>query len=591
MADLITRVYGGFRGVDFRGDEVNLVRSPDALNVWKDHKKTDSIKTRPKLKQLFKTDGKVIGLYFSDGILTHELGVEDNEFDFDVDEGYFVLHWGKEGLDDFSKDTFPDEEKEIMIRGCKSTASSFAFRDANVDYITVGSDLVAFDGTEMWSVSGLTGISGAYIPKTSIGRKPSGGGTEHQDINLLSSYRINGFIGDGESTEYLLDAQGIDGLMEVLVDRGEGYEPCSIAMFYPEKGIVRFEEAPPKPHTDGQDNVLIKFAKTVQGYPERILNCTIFQEFDNRIFASGNPDYPNTVWHSSLDDPTYWSDLDYYTEGTSDAAVKAIVAGNNALWVIKEPTDNGNTIFYHMPTIDSGYGKIYPSVHSNVGTGCVGKAINFNDDIVFFSDRGMEGISGDITTEQALAHRSTLVDRKLLAEPNYENMILLEWEGYLVVIIGNKAYLADSRAILTNENHTEYEWFYWELDKHVNCARVYDGVIYIGTDDGVYALTDVTGDVESYWTTPKDKFKYPHKLKTTNKRGCAVEAEGDVSVYAKTEGTEFELIGEYEGVTDYFVSRIKRKKFKDIQLKFHSKTRFSLETATLECFVGGYIKR
>jgi uncharacterized protein len=25
--------------------------------------------------------------------------------------------------------------------------------------------------------------------------------------------------------------------------------------------------------------------------------------------------------------------------------------------------------------------------------------------------------------------------------------------------------------------------------------------------------------------------------------------------------------------------------------KFYSKTRFSLETATLECFIGGYIKR
>jgi hypothetical protein len=33
------------------------------------------------------------------------------------------------------------------------------------------------------------------------------------------------------------------------------------------------------------------------------------------------------------------------------------------------------------------------------------------------------------------------------------------------------------------------------------------------------------------------------------------------------------------------------KKFKDIQLKFASNTRFSLETVTLEAFIGGYIKR
>jgi len=122
-------------------------------------------------------------------------------------------------------------------------------------------------------------------------------------------------------------------------------------------------------------------------------------------------------------------------------------------------------------------------------------------------------------------------------------------------------------------------------------AKVDKGILYIGTEDGVYTLTDKEADVESYWVTPKDKFKYPHKQKTTNKRGCVSEATGDIAVYAKIEDTDFELIGEYKDVEDYFVSRIKRKKFKDLQLKFHSKTRFSLETVTMEVFLGGYIKR
>lgn len=170
-------------------------------------------------------------------------------------------------------------------------------------------------------------------------------------------------------------------------------------------------------------------------------------------------------------------------------------------------------------------------------------------------------------------------------------MILEEWEGYLFVFIGNKAYLADSRAVFTNENHVEYEWFYWEMEKSITCAKVQDGTLYLGTDDGIYTLTDNACALESYWVTPKDKFKYPHRQKTTNKRGCVAEASGDISVYAKIEDTGYELIGKYSDVQDYFVSRIKRKKFKDIQLKFYSNTRFSLETVTLECFVGGYIKR
>jgi hypothetical protein len=241
--------------------------------------------------------------------------------------------------------------------------------------------------------------------------------------------------------------------------------------------------------------------------------------------------------------------------------------------------------------LDEDYGKIYPSAHSSVTIGCIGKAINFNDDIVFFSERGMEGISGDVTTEQVAAHRSSMVDRKLIAESGYKDMILAEWDGYLCVFIGNKCYLADSRAVFTNENHAEYEWFYWTMEHAVNCASVIGGVLYLGTDSGLYKLTDKTANLTSYWVTPKDKFKSPHKLKTTNKRGCVAEATGDISVYAKVEDTGFELIGDYKGVTDYFVSRIKRKKFKDIQLKFYSETRFSLETVTLEAWIGGYIKR
>ena len=44
--DLISRIYGSFRGADFRGEEINLSRSPDCLNVWKDYKETESIRTR-----------------------------------------------------------------------------------------------------------------------------------------------------------------------------------------------------------------------------------------------------------------------------------------------------------------------------------------------------------------------------------------------------------------------------------------------------------------------------------------------------------------------------------------------------------------
>ena len=557
--DLISRIYGGFRGVDFRGEEINLARSPDSKNMWKDYKKTESIRTRPGMASLMSFDDTVYGVFFYKA----------------ADNDMMLVHSGTMLYKVIGS------EKAVLYEGLNPTRSN-AFIYNNLWFFKDGANYLQYDGVTIGDVVG-------YVPTTSIGRKPSGGGTIYEDVNMLSDFRINTFIGDGESTEFSLDAQNIDSEFTPIVTVDET-EVTAFSVDY-ESGKITFKSAPAAPLTDGQDNVTIKFKKTVEGVKNKILHCTLLEVFDNRVFFSGNKDYPNVLWHCSLNDPTYCSDLDYYNEGLDTAEIKGIVAGNNVLWVFKEPSQANTTVFYHTPTIDSEYGKIYPNTHSNISTGCIGKAINFNDDIVFFSDRGMEGISGDITTEQVISHRSSLVDRKLIKEEDYADMILEEWEGYLTVIIANKIYLADSRAVFTNENHFEYEWFYWELPEKITCAKVNKGILYLGTASGVYTLTDTVSGVESYWVTPKDKFNHPQYLKTTNKRGCAIEATGDISVYAKTEKTDFELIGTYKNISDYFVSRIKRKKFKDIQLKFHSDTRFSLETATLECFIGGYIKR
>lgn len=587
--DRISRIYGGFRGVDFRGEEVNLSRSPDSVNMWKDYRETESIRTRP-LQQTFwfthyAGDGykPVCGFFFfRDKMFIHQANVL---YYHDMTRGDMMTGGGIMRL------------SETM-----NPAPSLFFAYDDKLYIMDGKNYLVYDNFNA-TLKEVT----PYIPTTSIGRSPAGGGKIHQDVNLLSDRRINTFIGDGKSKSFFIDApcEGYDNDNMIVKVNGviktQGKDYVQMSNDAGDMTGVSFTTAPPAPLTDGQDNVSIEFTKKVIENRGKILGCTLLQVFDNRIFVSGNPDYPNMMWHCSLNNPAYFSDLDYYQEGLDEARVTGLAAGNNALWVFREPSDNNTTIFYHSPTVDPDYGTIYPSVHSSISTGCVGKAINFNDDIVFFSNRGMEGISGDVTTEQAIAHRSTLVDRKLLAEKNYKNMILEEWEGYLLVIIDNKIYLADSRAMFTNGNHVEYEWFYWEFNQNIVCAKVYNDVLYFISDEGlIFAMSSssVENDAlnsfvvcESHWVTPKDKFNAPNKQKTTNKRGCVVEATGDIKVSVKTEDTDFEPIGTYENVTDYFACRIKRKKWKDIQVKFESDKRFSLETATLEAFIGGYIKR
>ena len=574
--DKVTRKYKSFRGVDFRGEECSLNRSPDSLNVWRNYKKLSNIETRPGLEHFYTYQNGVRSMMW-----------HDNKLYFTSNDG-FIHALNSDG--------------SVLYEIAKVGSTPVLFKFNGTLYAKGEEDYI--DVTSKQTVT-------PYIPTTRISGKvvldsdaPSSGGTKHEDVNMLSDYRINTFYASDEEVGLVLwlDTKPIDNDFKPVVTINDS--PVTNFQVDYAKGKIVLAEAPPAPNTVGQDNISVKFKKHVDGYSESILKCTMVTEFDNRVFFSGNPGYPSTVWHSSLHDPTYCSDLDYYVDGVDESPIRSMVAGNNGLWVFKDESEANSSVYYHTPTIDSEYGKVYPSSHSSISLGCVGRAINFNDDIVFFSPRGMEGASTDITTEQFATHRSSLVDRKLLVHPKYKDMILTEWEGYLLVFMGKDVYLADSRAVLTNENHIEYEWYHWNLGRYdVTCAAVHDGVLYIGTGEGhIYSLTreakngdghkDITMPIESYWTTPKDNFGAPNKLKTTNKKGCVVEAIGDVAVSVKTDDDkEYELIGTNEGIDDYFVSRIKRKKFKDIQLKFESKTAFSLEAASLECFIGGYIKR
>lgn len=561
---LVTRNYTNFRGVDFTDNEVSLSRSPDSVNMWKDYTKLGKcIETRPDMELVESYDNAVYGIFFYNVGSTEMMIVHSGTKLYKVVAG----------------------TRTELFTGMNPTISkSFIFN--NMLYIKDGINYLKYDGSTIGQVE-------SYIPITTIGRRPAGGGTKYEDVNMLSAWRINSFLADGLNKEYYLDTTGIDEVTPIVTVDGETLTYETDYLYTKESGKITFTVAPPAPLTSGQDTVTIKFKKTVAGYADRINKCTLLQVFDNRVFFSGNQDYPNVLWHCSLNNPTYCSDLDYYNEGLDLSPITGLVAGNNAIWVFKKPSQANTTVFYHNPIIDGEYGKIYPSTHSSISTGCIGGAINFNDDIAFFSDRGMEAINGDVTTEQVIAHRSSMIDSKLLSEDYYKDMILEEWQGYLLVIIGEAVYLADSREMFTSQNHNEYEWFYWDLSETITSTKVNDGVLYLGTASGIYSLTNVssTREVYSQWATPLDEFNYPQYQKTTNKRGCVSDVNGSVTISVKTNNGTHEVVATHSNATGYVVSRIKKKKWKSIQLGFTSTTPFELYSSTLEAYVGGYLKR
>ena len=615
--DPVRKIYSNFRGVDFTDENVSETRSPDALNMWKNYKTLGKkIETRPDIELQLTMSNTIFGLFF------YTISNVD----------HLIIHSGTS--------LFDYNPKTKVLTTIKATgmnpAKSVGFVYNNILFIKDGLNYLEYNGSVCKDVEGT-------IPNIAIHNMNSNSTKMIQEANLITDYCYEEYLPDGTKTEFPLSQKevsnvtvwDISGVNEVQITTGFTVDTTN--------GLVTFDTAPEK--SADKASIKIKYSKTSDG--RNIINkCKLACIFDNRVFFSGNQDYPNMLVWCGLNDPRYVGTSSYATQGTSVSQIKALVPGNNALWVFKEPSQENTTIFYTVPT-ELYDGKLeqtvktYASSHSSITTGCQATGINFNDDIVFFSDRGMEGISGSITTEQVLGHRSTLVDRKLLNEENYKNMELVEWEGYLLVIIDNKIYLADSKQKVQNDDHVEYEWFYWEMAKKIKTATVHNDILYLCSEedfvinelgykkytDGtnvywydevnnkvydnegnesqvlietltavmqseIYTLTDTSSNVKSYWTTKLDDFGYPQMLKTTNKRGFKSNVTGDeITIETKLDNNEFQKLGTFKNTKGYIVSKIKKKKWNRIQLRYSSDTQFGIYEIVLESYVGSYVKR
>ena len=595
--ETVNRIYSNFRGVDFSNSEVNLYRSPDSVNMWKNYDIGEGIETRPGMTLLGEFGSRIFGLFF-----------------YKVQNVLYVIVHSGTKLYRWTNYPQSPVQKAELFSGMNPSYSQ-AFVQNSVLFIKDGINYLEYDGTTCKPVEGT-------VPLTRVGTTPEGAIYKddvdyvYQNVNCLSNLRKNGFVADGTSTEYHLDSTNLDSastyIMKATVN---GVTKTEAVDFTVDRtnGVVTFNEAPPAPLEDGDSNVIITYSKSNTELANRIKQCTILTEFDNRIFFSGNPDYPNMVFHSELEDPRYVSDVGYSQVGLDIANVKALIPGNNILWVFKETIQNNSNVYYLTPTIDYTQGKIYPSVVGNISTGCVSTGINFNDDICFFSVKGLEAIGKVLGNDQILDHRSSMVDSKLISNSDYTNVKLAEFRGYLMCLLDSKIFLADSRNLFEKtQNKAEYEWFYWELPNTINFMTEYQNNLYLANSDGKIYILDGTNDtvpiydeqteqyvetpvgINSKWTTTKDTFKYDSYRKITNKRGGTADVKmmnnDSIKLKTRTEIRENE-IGTYNDEKGYIVYRIKEKKFKWIQLEFSSNKPFGLFSCTLEAFIGGYVKR
>ena len=271
-------------------------------------------------------------------------------------------------------------------------------------------------------------------------------------------------------------------------------EPKTLGLHYDidrEKGIITFHTPPTRPEDNGfpvnYDGIKVRAKKTIMlkdkdGEDKEswkfIDECTILCEYDNRVFFSGNPDYPSQVWFCMLNDPTYIGELNFFVDGKGLAPITGMMTVADTLMVLKADTTQDSSIYFHtaLDTESDFNPRIYPSQGGKSNLGCLGACINFLDDPVYISRLGLEGVGQRVvTTERAIEHRSSMIDGRFVNE-DLSECLLEEWGGYLLCMINGKIYMADSRQVYQDElGNMQYEWYYIEgLGIYDNQYKRYD---------------------------------------------------------------------------------------------------------------------
>lgn len=145
----IKRQYTDFAGVDFKNNEsiVNLNRSPDALNVYKDYLSSGvCIQTRPGFRKIGKIGNKVNGIFVYKN--TQAIVHSENK----------LFLWSN----------FPDTPEITVLKEDMNDAKSSFFVLNDKLYINDGLHYLVFDG-DLRDVA-----EDAFIPTTTISRSPSG---------------------------------------------------------------------------------------------------------------------------------------------------------------------------------------------------------------------------------------------------------------------------------------------------------------------------------------------------------------------------------------------------------------------------------
>ena len=597
------REISNFLGVDFTSSplEVDLRRSPNAKNIINYDGYNETRKGYETLTQF--SNSKINGVW----------NIDTNIGDL------FLVHAGTKLYQcnsDFSEST-------LVLSGMSDNLSTGLYFN---EY------LIIFDGVRPVVFSCFNGVdyeakfldTCGYIPTTSVSRDANGGGTDYENYNLISPYAINTFLaqkiegepdGQGNPTYtdqsvFKLDKQGITAVISVKKLNSEGEFVEVLGYSYDlTKGEVYF--TPGESPILGRDNVRITYQYDNTSEKSKINKCNIatlygYEGNGNRIFVSGNPDFPNYDYWCDQENPLFWPDENFAKIGIQPIVGYAKL-NDGSLAILKKHSDTDNTIYYRTYNLLNNL-EVFPLRDGVKNIGCVSShsITNLLNDPLMLTTQGVFAIIGDNGEKYAM-QRSYYVNGKLLKESNLEKAYALAVDGKYYLAINNHVYIADSR-YLSYPKHSkteqyQYEWWYWDNIP----ARVlfqWENKLYFGTEDGKICgftdeyLDDLT-EIETYWETPFMNFGENQKAKSVKNVTLMLNTNRQSEVtfgYYLDDGEEITISHEVTSNTAIFPRTIhekeKIKKFMFVKFYFTNNTnkRMSFERLSIEYVIAGKYK-
>lgn len=393
-----------------------------------------------------------------------------------------------------------DDGEHALLYADMNEEKSTSFLMNGKLWILDGKTYLVYDGETAQPVRNV-----AYIPTTTIGSPPEGGGTSLEAVNLLCSRRTNTFVGDGTSKAFQLDTGYIDA-DSVTCD---GYD---IQMVNAVTGKVTLMQAPPD--AGGLANVSITFSKMEEPASciDRCRICGLYGgRNDTRVFVAGDPQKPNCDWQSGLYDPTYFPDTGYTMIGSDASEIMGYARQYDTQVVLKSDGQDAKQ-YLRTFTLDDNDRPAYPL---RQGAEAAGATTRYAIAVLggtpyYLSPQGVMGIYGTNVTEyRAVAGVSQRIDPKLSRE-NLSDAIACVWNGFYYLAVGGHCYVADSRQMEGNIP----EWYFWDNIPAV-CFLADSGEgssLWFGTADGRVCEFCRADDVDAYyddgqpiaarWTTP-----------------------------------------------------------------------------------------